>query len=313
MSISILAHIEAGMNIKILFYGARDILLLCSLVILPKLNLDLRRSDLIFIQLVILLALINIFDNMFQLGISEAVFRRADYFTKKGTDSNFGFGIVGERIYYPFYSPNLLSTFFSLVAFALLLKQLSKFKYTLALTFVNIFTVSKVFIFYVFISLIKRMRLNVSLVLALVFFALLMSENLVYLIYNQVENPLVKYHLASVIGHLKAFNVFSWQNMSLIPEPLGSNSIIAQYINNQEKTFGIESTILVRLSELRLNLLIFILYICFASLKFGKIWQVFNFSFLLLLFLTATSNHPVVFGSAALIILSNGKGRAHRE
>lgn len=310
MCISLVSYFDSTMSIQIFFYGARDILFICSLLILPKLKLVMTRSDIIFIMLVLLLALINIFDNIFQLGISEAVFRKEEYFSKKGTYSNFGFGLVGERIYYPFYTPNLLSTFISLVAFALLLTNLSRFRYSFVLTIVNLFTVSKVFFFYVFLSFIKRIRLNVKFFIFVLFLMLALSEKIIYHIYLSIDDPLLKYHLASVIGHLKAFDALSWQNMSLIPEPLGSNSIIAQYIYDQEKVFGIESTIFVRLSELHLHFVILLLFIVFKTLKFHNSWRVFIYSILLLLALTATSNHPVVYGSAALIISSYRKGNA---
>jgi len=293
------------------FYGFRDIFLLVLLVELAKYksNLDVTEKEVnVFVFFVMILASIDfVITNVLNMGLMESFFRTNDYYSNKGIDINLSSGILGNRVGVPLYSPNLLCTL--LAAYYFLDRRISR-----STVFVKLFafivaavTMTKVILFSLCFYVLGRFWALPMLIgiLSLFPFYLLLND-----FYISLPVGLLKYHVASVLGHLHAFEIASTNNLySLIPDPLGSHSIAMKVLNGEGGAGpGIESSILARASELKIYYLFVVAYVIYSLLKIKDdvLRKVIAF-FVLLSLLTATSNQPVAWIPILFLIRSKKK------
>lgn len=287
-------------------YGLRDIFLLTMIVELCRYRGGLgveKQEVLIFVYFVIAVSLFDgVTTNLLGVNIADALLKTSEYYSNKGVDINLSNGFMGDRIGAPLYSPNLLCTLLACcVFFDKRIAELPKFMKLLSF-FSIIFTMSKVFIFSILFYFMKsRWKLLVVIGLCSLFpFYMLLD-----IYYSNLPPSFLKYHLASILGHLHAFSM-ALENgfLSFVPEPLGSHSIAMQVVNSGvDSGAGIESTVLARLSELKIYYIIVLVYLAYSLSKIGcELGQKFVVFFFFLSLLTATSNQPVAFIPALYLL-----------
>jgi hypothetical protein len=293
------------------FYGFRDIFLLVLLVELAKYksNLDVTKKEVnVFVFFVMILAFIDfLITNVLDMGLMEFIFRTKDYYGNKGIDINLSNGILGDRVGVPLYSPNLICTL--LAAYYFLDSRINRSNNFVKLFafIVAVVTMTKVIIFSLCFYVLGRFwALPVLMgILSLFPFYLVLHD-----FYISLPTGLLKYHIASVLGHLHAFDIASTNNIySFIPEPLGSHSIAMKVLRGDGSSGpGIESSILARASELKIYYLFVVAYIIYSliSLK-NDVLRKFIAFFVLLSLLTATSNQPVAWVPILFLIRSKIK------
>lgn len=280
-----------------IFYGFRDIVLIVLIVELLKIkdNLNISKKEInIFINFVVLIAFIHIILlTFFNSNIVNEVFHMSQYYSNKGIDINLSNGFFGQdRTSVPLYSPNLVCTL--IVTYYFLQKDIPQKIYWKLIAFiVAVFTLSKVLVvglfFYFFNKSWKYILIIIILISIPLYFALLEY-------YTGLEVGLLKYHLASTIGHLHAFERSIETGLTtFIPDILGSNSIASKVLSGNNEA-GIESTLLARLADYKIYFLILLSYVAynFKHLTNNVEKKTYVFIFVILL-LTATSNHPVVY------------------
>lgn len=295
-----------GVEILGFVYGMRDIFLLVMLVELCRYKGDLgvRKHEVFyFIYFIVFIGLIDAFtSNILGQNVVESIFKTKEYYSNKGVDINLTNGLFGDRLGAPLYSPNLLCTLLACCFFLDHRISESKFLIKLLSFLVIAFTMSKVIVFSLAFYVIRsKWKLPVSLgVLSLFPFYLALNS-----LYETLPIGFFKYHIASLLGHFHAF-AMAIQNdiLSLVPEPIGSHSIAMQVINEGTNSgAGIESSILARLSELKIYYSIVIMYVIYSLSKLNSnLGEKFITFFILLSLLTATSNQPVAFIPALYLL-----------
>ncbi|HGS4592127.1 TPA: hypothetical protein ACMDO9_003480 [Vibrio cholerae] len=288
------------------FYGFRDIFLLILIVELLKLHDDFfpkKINVFNFLYIILSVSLLDVvLTNLLGFDIVQKILGVDNYYINKGVDINLSNGILGDRVGAPLFSPNLLCTLLGLVYFFDKRIFCGKLVFKFIALVVSIFTVSKVILVTVgFYFLGKRWLIPIIVSLS--------SIPIIYVIVNTVylglDDGSLKYHFASVIGHLNAFTMAMENNvLSITPDPLGSHSIAMRVMSGgTDVGAGIESSILTRLSELKVFYLLVVFYI-FHSLIYIKnnLRRKFLVSFLVISLLTATSNQPVAFMPALFLL-----------
>lgn len=296
-AISVLdADAAASASVITYIYGYRDLFLIVLLVELLSDNaaptVDSKEID-FFVKVVVVLAMLEVvLQNILGTTLVNTFFNTGSYYSNKGVDINLTNGILGSRIATPLYSPNLLCTLLATYYFFERDAERKGFGRFFA-GVASIFTLSKVFLVALFFYVLKK-RWKAALIGAII--ALVPIYYLLNFYYQEIDSPLLKYHLASLIGHFSAFEKsVAGDIMTLYPDILGSNSIAANW-KATEDVGGIESSILVRLSELKAYYLITICYFIYGFIRIRdeRKRKVLAF-FILVTLVTATSNHPVCY------------------
>ncbi|MBA6292583.1 hypothetical protein H4J58_09660 [Colwellia sp. MB3u-70] len=295
-----------GYEVLGFIYGMRDIFLLVLLIELIHSSSDLKVSKneiFLFIYFVLGIAIADaVTTNVLGMNVLESIFRTSSYYSNKGVDINLSNGLMGERIGAPLYSPNLLCTLLACCFF--FDHRIVKGKlFVKAMALIVIaFTMTKVIVFSLGFYLVRsKWKLPTILGLTALFplYFLLVSY------YSTIPLGLLKYHLASILGHFHAFTLAIESNLlSYIPEPLGSNSIAVKIMTAGVNSGpGIESSILARFSELKIYYFIVIAFIIYSFFKIDHdVEKKFLAFFIVLSLLTATSNQPVAFIPALYLL-----------
>lgn len=295
-AVSALDSEGGGSSVITYIYGYRDLFLIVLLVeLLSEDAAPTVASDEIelFVKTVVWFAMLEVvLQNFLGTSLVNTFFNTGSYYSNKGVDINLSNGILGARIATPLYSPNLLCTLLATYYFFERNSERKGFIRFFA-GVASIFTLSKVFLVSLFFYVLNK-RWKAALLVALV--ALIPAYYLLTFYYETIDSPLLKYHLASLIGHFSAFEKsVAGDIMTLYPDVLGSNSIAANW-KQTEDVGGIESSILVRLSELKAYYLIVVCYFVYAFRKIRdeRKRKLLAF-FILVTLVTATSNHPVCY------------------
>lgn len=282
--------------IKTAFYGIRDIslyFLIAELLLLSK-SLSVKKETIkFFLHFILFIIFLTIaIDLLLAIDLSEALFRTSTYFQSKGVDSNLSSGFFGDRLSVPFYSSALVCTLFSVVYLFQANKIASKKEKVLAL-FVSILTLSKVLIFVLAFRLMGTKWKRV--------FAILFLFSVPFLIWLNVyrtnlTDGILSYHLASTFHHIKAFYLaFEVGLLDAYPDLIGSHSVAGKNFLEIDM-YTIESSLLTRVLDLKIYSIFFLAYIIYVFIKFRNSFKSkFYFMFLLLMSLTATSNHPIAY------------------
>lgn len=281
---------------KTAFYGVRDISLYFLvgelLISSDKLKISLKRNY-NYVRFILFFALTEILMTTFLgKGLSEVVFNTSTYFRNKGVDSNLSTGFLGDRLSVPLYSSALVCTLLS--TFYLFDKKVksNKFESLLAII-VSVFTLSKVFIF---VTGFRFLGQRWKLLTVLAFFALIPILLVLDTYRKTLEIGMLSYHLASTFHHIKAFYLaFEVGLFDIYPNIIGSHSVAGKGFLEIEM-YTIESSFLTRILDLKIYSVFFILYLIYTFKRFkNDLKSKFYFMFILLMSLTATSNHPVVY------------------
>ena len=285
-------------------YGLRDVFLIVLVAELASGNIKTDNIDFnlsFFLYTVMFLALCDaVISNILELDFYRGAYNLESYYANKKVEIQLGFGILGDRIGLPLYSPSLLGTMLPMYYFFDKRIALPAGERTVALI-VSVFTATKVVPLMIIYYLVGRRWLIATLLgipLLLVVFAVLYEF--------AGDDPFLSTHFSSVLGHLQSFttaleaNVFSFR-----PDLLGSNStaIVNLASSGGVETGLMESLILARLADLKawsILLAIYIVYFNFSiKSEFGR--KIF-FIFVLVSVLTATSNHPIAWVPALVLI-----------
>lgn len=284
-------------------YGLRDIFLIVLIVeiISGKINISNSRFDVNnFVSIVLILASIDVLvSNIIGLNVYKNIFNLESYYANKGVDIELGFGIFGDRVGLPLYSPNLLCTMLAMYFF--FDKRISQRGIRRMVAFiVCVFTATKVLPLTILYYFTARRWLIASLmflvIFSLSFFAL----------YEMVkEEPLLSYHFASVSGHLSSFATASATDVSsLYPSVLGSHSHAVKNMGATSQVSGLmESLLLARVADLKIWSFALLVYFTYAfAVAKSNLARKALFLFILISLLTATSNHPVAWVPALIIM-----------
>lgn len=284
-------------GLKFTIYGLRDFALILLVMVLlnsrpsTKFEYQFSKNFVLFCCLVALLEIVDLY--ILKTNTMHQAFALDSYYSNKGVDINLSGGFSGiSRIVLPLYSPNLLGGLLALSV--VYMYRSTSFTNKLLVVFTSIFTLTKniVLIFSLYNLLKSRLGILFLIFSSGVVITLLNPDVLALL-----EDPLIKYHASSVIGHLNAFSIAGTYNLfSFIPTPIGENSIAAAIATNTADSAGIESSILARWSELGLWMLPFLIYLTIKVLSYrSHPKQIFALIFLMLLLFSATNNHPIMY------------------
>lgn len=294
--VGILEYFDVNIIFSI-FYGFRDIILIVLIVELLKIkdSFNISKNEInIFVNFVVLIAFVHIIiSTFFNSNIVNEIFNMSNYYNNKGIDINLSNGFFGQdRTSVPLYSPNLLCTL--IVTYYFLQKDIPQKIYLKFIALiVAFFTLSKVLViglFFYFFNRSWKYILTIVILVSIPMYFVLIEY------YNNLEMGLLKYHLASTIGHLNAFQISIETGLTtFIPDILGSNSIASKVLSGNNEA-GIESTLLARFADYKIYFLILLIYVIynFRYLISNVEKKTYVFIFIILL-LTATSNHPVVY------------------
>lgn len=292
-----------GVEIISYFYGMRDILLLILVaeMISGKISITAANFNVnSFVVTVIILALLDvIISSILGVDIYKNLFNLDAYYANKGVEIELGFGILGDRVGLPLYSPNLLCTMLAMLFFFDNRIQQSDSKRLLPLI-VCVFTATKVLPLTLFYYFTGRRWLAASLVLLVSFFSSF------WVLYDLVKDePLLSYHFASVSGHLSSFaTTLASDVISFFPSILGAHSHAIKNMGSNEVVSGLmESMLLARVADLKVWSFALIVYIAlmFVVAK-NDLGRKALFIFILISLLTATSNQPVAWVPALLVL-----------
>lgn len=225
-------------------------------------------------------------------SMSESVFNSSSYFYNKGVTSNLSSGFFGDRLSIPLYSSGLVCTLISIFYLFEKKTRPSKLDSFLGLV-VSVFTLSKVLVVVIgFRVLGKRWKTFFVLGLFLIIPILFWLENF----RQTAEVGLISYHLSSMFHHLKAFFfVFELGVLDFYPSILGSHSVFGSSLLGID-LYAIESSLLTRVLDLKIYSIFFIFYLTYTFNRLdNEVKSKFFFLFLLLMSLTATSNHPICY------------------
>ena len=288
-----------------LVYFLRDICLIffvINILISAKTFLDQRMVE-SFIVIVFVVAAVEVITKFYDPLWFYNFVDVDGHLEAKGVRAQFGFGLIGLRTVGLFYSPNLLGTFLSclFIYYCLSEKRWSYYKGVVAI-FIGVFTGTKVVLLafgYIFCKIFKSLA-GIYFLLAIFGSVSLIS----YLYYDVVRDPLLRYHLASTLGHFHSFSSFadSFQYSVFVDFP-GYNSTTIRVLNAESLT-GVESLLLARFLDMRLISLPFVMYLAFIWLKLRYLhWKLaFVYGlFIMIILFTATSNLPVAYVPLALI------------
>jgi hypothetical protein len=282
--------------IMTIFYGFRDLalyfLVFEFLLVSKKFSIS-EKNILLFVRVIMIISFLQIILTIFGLGnIIDAFFNTNAYFQNKGVASNLSSGFFGDRLSVPLYSSALVCTLISIFYLFERKLKFNFFEKFIALI-VSIFTLSKVLVVVLFFRVIGKWWKS--------FFLIgLLSFPLIYIILDDyrktLEIGIMSYHLASTFHHIHAF-IFALEIgfLDFIPSILGSHSVAgSNFLGGGDYT--IESSLLARTLDLKIYSLIFLCYVVFQYNKLSlDIKKKFIFMFLVLMALTATSNHPVIY------------------
>jgi hypothetical protein len=284
------------MSIMGYVYGFRDIFLIVLLMELLLLsNTDISKKEIsIFLITIIILSLLDIMftvsmgaDNSYSL-----FYNLNEYYSNKGVRTNLSAGFLGDRLTIPLYSPNLLATLF--VTFYFLERVIKHHLFIKLLAFiVAVFTLSKVLVVSLFFYISgKWWKINVLLIILSIF---PLYFGLEYF-YNILEPSLLKYHIASTLGHFNSFgSALKMDFTSFIPDILGHNSTAVRVVSGKP-VLGLESLLLSRLIDLKVYFIFVPIYLIYMyKIVAYDVSKKFIAYFLFLSILTATSNQPVAF------------------
>ncbi|MFT6918575.1 MAG: hypothetical protein ACJA2G_001194 [Cognaticolwellia sp.] len=295
--IPILFDFSMGIQLISYVYGFRDVFLIILIVELTVRSkpFSIRKSEIyFFIYFVMALSLLDIvITNILGMSYVHDIFRVDDYYLNKGVEINLSNGFLGDRVGAPLYSPNLLCTLLALFFFFDRRLLVRGFWIKFLSLLICFFTMTKVIIVALGFQLLGSRWKFVVILSLLSIYPLYIAIDLIY---RSLDMGLMKYHLASTLGHLHAF-VYTIEEglFSFIPEGFGSNSIMMKVALGIEGE-GIESTILARLSELKMYFSILFFYILHSLYRceFDLERKFIVFVFIIML-LTATSNQPVAY------------------
>jgi hypothetical protein len=224
----------------------------------------------------------------------EDIFRTKQYFANKGVESNLTTGILGNRLSVPLYSSALLCTLFSV--FYLFDKKIKSNRFERFLGLVaSIFTVSKVLPLDLFFKLLGKYWK-----VLIIFSSVFITAVLVWLnsFRQTLETGFWSYHLASTFKHIGAFAYAAEIGLfQLVPSLIGSHSVLGKnFLGSGDNSYTIESSLLSRVLDLKVFSVVFILFLIWPLFTWKNVVKSrFWAMFLVIMSLTATSNHPIVY------------------
>lgn len=287
-------------NLQLFLYSFRDyslIILVCQLLMFNS-QFNLTKKVLNFINFVIIIAVISSIIQFINPALVDFIYQKNEYFINKGVSTNLGFGLFGERLMHPFYSPNLLGEFLFFIFLTVNYKFLTKFKYKKVAIVIGLLTLTKSFIINIIFKYFKSKAL----------FIIISGITGVFLIYTILLQYVTTYsdlflinHVYSIIGHLNAFSHF-YEFFKFVPTYFGEKSVLNNVLRGVVEP-GIESTLLARLYEIKIIFSIpFIVYLLYVSRKLKEEKKILFLCFITLLFLTSTANHPIIIIPAIYLL-----------
>lgn len=279
------------------FYGIRDLslyFLLYSLLNDNSVFSITERSIRFFVLTILILSCVQIIANIFNVSFFEDIFRTKQYFANKGVESNLTTGILGNRLSVPLYSSALLCTLFSVFYFFDKKIKSNRFERFLGLV-ASIFTVSKVLPLVLFFKLLGKYWK-----VLIIFSSVFITAVLVWLnsFRQTLETGFWSYHLASTFKHIRAFAYAAEIGLfQLVPSLIGSHSVLGKnFLGSGDNSYTIESSLLSRVLDLKVFSVVFILFLIWPLFTWKNVVKSrFWAMFLVIMSLTATSNHPIVY------------------
>lgn len=287
----------------IYFYGFRDLCFIALIYFYLRndhvdININLVYS---FVYFVFILYLIEVLSQAFGFAQSYRDLFDVDvYFSSKGVETNLSGGLFGVRPGLPLYSPALVAT---LLGGFILSDRIFKGRWLLYL--VSIFTLSKVLIYFLLLKIFKRFYMAIFIAGVLAIPAIIgISEH----VKNTYPNTIFSYHAHSISEHISPFSYIKNSDLALLPDALGSSSVLAYVIKGEESSNAPESLLFSRLLDFNLIALFIIILLLVISYRLKGEARFIFICFLGLQVLTGLSNHPVAF--LPLILFFHSQSRS---
>jgi hypothetical protein len=287
----------------ILFYGFRDICLIAMVYFLLARQVSSVNEKLIYI-FVYIVAFFFIIEVVSQIAgfhdIYSSFFNLYGYFDAKGVSINLGGGFFGSRASLPLYSPGLIAVL--LGSFIIVSRKLTG-RWVLFL--ISLATVSKVAVFYLILRIFKKVYVGVFIVgMVLIPIILANLDNII----SMYPNSHISANANSIAEHITPHSYITSKDFSLLPDALGSSSIVASVMKGVDSSYAPESLLIARFMDYNLLsvILIYLLVLMVFHLK-GEA-RFFFIIVLALLVLTGMANHPVAILPALFFILCKGNG-----
>ena len=287
----------------IYFYGIRDLSFIALIYFYLrndqiKINQSLIYS---FVYAVFILYLTEVFSQIFGFSqVYQDVFGLDSYYASKGVETNLSGGLYGVRPGLPLYSPALVAT---LLGGFILSDKVFKGRWILYLA--SVATLSKVLVYFLLLRIFKRFYIGL-------FVAGILMIPIVIGISNHVKNTypntIYSYHAHSISEHLSPLRYVQDGDWSILPDALGSSSILAFVIAGEDSSDAPESLLMSRLLDFNLLAFILLLLLFLSALRLKGEARFIFISFLGLQFLTSLSNHPLTF--LPLVLFFNDRSRS---
>lgn len=292
-AIGSVAIIDYGLSVaslQIIFYGFRDLCLvglIYNLLTQRCLHVSVKTIE-AFVAIVFVIFFAEVISQLVGLHSEFArVFNLERYYEAKGVSISLQGGLFGARPGLPLYSPSLVA---ALLASFVLLQRPVRGKW---LFFVmSSLTLSKVVIFYLLMRIFRP--IYVSVIIA----AFLSLPALVLILEGVKEsypNTLYSMHASSIIEHVSPLSYVRESDFSVLPDLLGSSSILASVIVGADSSHAPESLVMARLLDFNMMFPLLILGLCAATFRLSGVDRYLFICFIGLMYLTGMANHPVVF------------------
>ena len=290
------------LDYMIYFYGFRDISFIALIYFYLLNDQVIINNHLIysFVYIVLIFYLIEILSQIFGFSqVYQNFFGLDAYYASKGVETNLSGGLFGMRPGLPLYSPALIATL--LGGFILSDKKL-KGRWILYLA--SIFTLSKVLVYFLLLRIFKRFYVGLFIAGMLMIPVIIGISSHVK---NTYPNTIYSYHAHSISEHLSPLRYIQDEDWSVLPDALGSSSILAHVIKGIESSNSPESLLMSRLLDFNLIAFLIILFLILSAFRLKGEARFIFISFLGLQFLTSLSNHPLAF--LPLVLFFNSRLR----